>query len=259
MKVPGSDLIVSIADGGQITYLAASRSCELDCQTNFIQVCAPHGQGGWVHNKPTTTSWSVSADCLVADNAYVAILRNAWKNKTKLSLRWYSTDLKDYQKGEAYIANMQEVGSIGDLAKLSLSFTAAGALGEGEWKEINLTQTLDNRIISITRSSLYGMRMTVDNAPIETGGYVKYDEVHFNEPTKVKLSCSRSEIIAIITGTVIPPAMYIIDEDRVPMYLYPTATYPDTTIEGILPAGDYVIMRNKTDIMPLDIKAEKYE
>ena len=128
MKVQGSDLIVSIADGGQITYLAAARSCELGCQTNFIQICAPHGEGGWVHNKPTTTTWSVSAECLVADNAYVATSRNAWRNKTKLSLRWYSTDLKDYQKGEAYIANLQEVGSVGDLAKLSISFTPAGAL-----------------------------------------------------------------------------------------------------------------------------------
>lgn len=125
----GKDLILAIdIPNGGTRAIAAAKSCDFELNTDFIGICAPHGSGGWKHNKPTTLSWSVSSSCLVADQADVETLMDLQIAKTPLLLRLYDTELKTYRKGYAYIASIKESGSKGDLVSLSISFTPAGAL-----------------------------------------------------------------------------------------------------------------------------------
>lgn len=156
----GKDLILAIdIPNGGTRAIAAAKSCDFELNTDFIGICAPHGSGGWKHNKPTTLSWSVSSSCLVADQADVETLMDLQIAKTPLLLRFYDTELKTYRKGYAYIASIKESGSKGDLVSLSISFTPAGALEKVEWTNIPLlppsAQVADRYVECRKQSGVY--------------------------------------------------------------------------------------------------------
>lgn len=121
--IHGRDLILSI-NGKPI---AASTTCELSTNTDFIEVCSPTG-GEWKDYIPTQHGWDVSAGCLMASMENFNKLLAMQKNKQRLELSFYDQGLQVFYKGDAYIKKLDIVGNYGNLAKMSVAFQACGEL-----------------------------------------------------------------------------------------------------------------------------------
>ena len=121
--IHGRDLILSING----TPIAASTTCDLSIDTDFIEVCSPTG-GAWKEYLPTQHGWDVSAGCLMASMEHFDQLLTMQKNKQRLELSFYDQGLQVFYKGDAYIKKLSTTGTLGNLAKMSVAFQACGEL-----------------------------------------------------------------------------------------------------------------------------------
>jgi hypothetical protein len=121
--IHGRDLILSING----TPIAASTTCDLSIDTDFIEVCSPTG-GAWKEYIPTQHGWDVSAGCLMANMEHFDQLLTMQKNKQRLELSFYDQGLQVFYKGDAYIKKLSTTGTLGNLAKMSVAFQACGEL-----------------------------------------------------------------------------------------------------------------------------------
>jgi len=146
--INGRDLILSING----TAVAASKSCKLDVQQNFIASCAP--TSGRVKNKiPTDYTWSVSTDCLIADPTYADNILSTLIAGTAVVLRFYDQQLRMRRTGSAYISSVSVGASIGSISTLSVAFEGSGALTGFTEETVSLTDATEyenKRIIAIT-------------------------------------------------------------------------------------------------------------
>ena len=126
--IHGKDLILTInSQYAQNVALAASNSCEVDVNTDFIEVASPT-DGAWKQYVPTYLSWGLSASSLLAYPETYNTLFNYQTNKTKLTARFFDPELGLYYKGDVYISNLRNTGTVGSLAKISLTFQPTGPL-----------------------------------------------------------------------------------------------------------------------------------
>lgn len=130
--VHGKDLILSI-DG---TVIAAAKSCDLDLQTDFIEVCSPIG-GQWKNYIPTTNSWGCSASALCTTMEYFDQLEQLWHDRTKVTLRFWDEEMWCLYKGYAYISNLKTSGPVGSLVSLQAQFQTLGELEKAVRVEID--------------------------------------------------------------------------------------------------------------------------
>lgn len=125
----GKNLILTVGDESR--GLAASKSCNLSIDTDFIEVCNPVN-GSWKEYLPTINSWSASVDMLVASLSDHKELLKKQDNKEKLMCCFFDTDLQEFYKGYCYIKGLQIKGTIGSLATMNVSLQPTGKL---EWAE----------------------------------------------------------------------------------------------------------------------------
>lgn len=125
----GKNLILTVGDESR--GLAASKSCNLSIDTDFIEVCSPVN-GSWKEYLPTINSWSASVDMLVASLSDHKALLKKQDNKEKLMCCFFDTDLKEFYKGYVYIKGLRIKGTIGSLVDMSVILQPTGAL---EWSE----------------------------------------------------------------------------------------------------------------------------
>lgn len=125
----GKNLILTVGDESR--GLAASKSCDLSIDTDFIEVCSPVN-GSWKDYLPTINSWSASVDMLVASLSDHKALLKKQNNKEKLMCCFFDTDLQEFYKGYCYIKGLQIKGTIGGLATMGVTLQPTGAL---EWAE----------------------------------------------------------------------------------------------------------------------------
>ena len=130
--VKGKDLILSIND----TVIAAAQSCDIDMGTDFIETCPPNG-GRWKDYVPSTQSWGCSASVLCIKMDYFDELMLRWKNRYKLTLRFWDAAMGCFYKGDAYIKSLKTSGSVGSLVKASVDFQTTGELQRAEKVNIN--------------------------------------------------------------------------------------------------------------------------
>ena len=130
--VKGKDLILSIND----TVVAAAQSCDIDMSTDFIETCPPNG-GRWKDYVPSTQSWGVSASFLCIKMDYFNDLWNTWKNRYKVTVRFWDTAMGCFYKGSAYVKSLKTNGSVGSLVKASVDFQTTGELQRAEKVTIN--------------------------------------------------------------------------------------------------------------------------
>lgn len=123
MVQQGKDLILSIDD----EVIAAARSCDLDLQTDFIDVCAPNS-GVWKESIPTTNSWGCSASSLCTTMEYFDYLEQLWHDRTKITLRFWDKAMWCFYKGDAYIKSLKTSGKAGSLVELQAIFQPTGEL-----------------------------------------------------------------------------------------------------------------------------------
>lgn len=125
----GKNLILTVGDVSR--GLAASKSCQLSIDTDFIEVCSPV-EGSWKEYLPTINSWSASVDMLVASLSDHKALLKKQNNKEKLMCCFFDINLQEFYKGYVYIKGLQIKGTIGGLANMSVSLQPTGKL---EWAD----------------------------------------------------------------------------------------------------------------------------
>lgn len=126
--IHGKDLILTInSQYNQTKALAASKSCEVDVNTDFIETASPT-DGAWKQFIPTILSWGLSASSLLAYPETYNTLFNYQTSKTKLTARFFDPELGIYYKGDVYISNLRATGTVGSLAKISMTFQPTGPL-----------------------------------------------------------------------------------------------------------------------------------
>lgn len=132
--IQGKDLILSL-NGAP---LAASTTCELSTDTDFIEVCPPTG-GEWKDYIPTQHGWGVSAGCLIATMENHSLLLRMQKSKQRLEITFYDQGLQVFYKGAAYIKHLDVIGRYGNLAKMSVAFQPCGELKAATAQQIDMT------------------------------------------------------------------------------------------------------------------------
>lgn len=126
--IHGKDLILTINSAwGQNTALAASKTCDVDVNTDFIEVASPT-EGGWKNYIPTINSWGLSAGLLLAMPETYNTLFGYQTNHTMLTVRFYDPEMGLYYKGNTYIKGLKMTGNVGSLVSISLSFQPTGPL-----------------------------------------------------------------------------------------------------------------------------------
>lgn len=121
--IKGKDIILSVSD----KPLASAKSCKLKLGTKFVEVCSPT-DGDVEQYVPTIRSWDVSADTFAAKMADYDTLYTIWKNKQKVTLRFYDNELQTCYKGDAYIKSLDLNAQVGNHATFSVSFQPTGEL-----------------------------------------------------------------------------------------------------------------------------------
>ena len=129
----GRDLILDYNG----TPLAAAKSCKVDTDSDYIEVCSPT-DGTWKEYIPTTQEWGASADCLVAEMEDVDKLFDYKKNQTPLSLQFYDTSLMTFYSGRAYIKKLSITGNVGSNVTMSVVFQPTGELVRAQSQVLNL-------------------------------------------------------------------------------------------------------------------------
>ena len=133
----GKNLILTVGDESR--GLAASKSCDLSIDTDFIEVCSPVN-GSWKDYLPTINSWSASVDMLVASLSDHKALLKKQDNKEKLMCCFFDTDLQEFYKGYVYIKGLQIKGTIGGLATMGVTLQPTGKLDWAEETEIDMKE-----------------------------------------------------------------------------------------------------------------------
>ena len=126
--IHGRDLILTIdSTYYQTQALAAAKTCEVDVNTDFIEVASPT-DGGWKQYVPTILSWGLSAGLLLAERNTYNTLFKYQANKTLLTARFFDRDIGIYYKGNTYISGLKITGSVGSLITISVNFQPTGPL-----------------------------------------------------------------------------------------------------------------------------------
>lgn len=151
--VKGKNLIVSCATSGVI---AASKSCDFEIDTDFIEVCSPT-DGEWSQSIPTISRWGVSCNMLMTTAEGLNVLRNIISARSILQLSFHDSSYNIRWGGSAYIKAIEITGRVGSLAILNVTFQPSGPLYTAEWKEVTLSSIASRFVISSITSSAITM------------------------------------------------------------------------------------------------------
>jgi predicted secreted protein len=156
----GKNLTMTLSSNGT-SVIAASKSCNLQVDTDFIEVCSPV-DGSWKEYIPSIKSWSASVDMLVSSLTDHKQLLQLQNNYTKLTCLFFDEGLQECYKGYCYIKNLKLTGTVGSLATMSVALQTTGRLEMAEATPINMTlgTAIDSRkinfvqdVVSIANSS----------------------------------------------------------------------------------------------------------
>ncbi len=178
----GKNLILTVGDENR--GLAASKSCDLSIDTDFIEVCSPVN-GSWKEYLPTINSWSASVDMLVASLSDHKVLLKKQDNKEKLVCCFFDTNLQEFYKGYCYIKGLQIKGTIGGLATMGVTLQPTGKLDWADETEIDMTDGL----LVEDKYMLFGINNEVMINP-SYGGGIYLQELNITQDTRITLPSS---------------------------------------------------------------------
>lgn len=173
----GKDLILALNG----TPMAAAKSCGLNIQQDFIDVCSPT-EARVKRKVPATYDWSMDSDCLMATVAYANQIIDMVTDGTELLAQFYDLQLGLYRTGYAYVSSCKITASTGSLAKMSISLVGSGALNKLSWDNIqyvlyavteDIRSTGDN---NFDWDSLYGAQDKVYIAIKQNNQYIRWDD-----------------------------------------------------------------------------------
>ena len=134
--VQGKNLLLSVNN----ETIAAAKTCALDLNTDFLETSSPT-EGDWRDYLPTIKSWGCSADALCASMDYFDQLEKIWHNGTKVTLRFWDSEMGCFYKGYAYIKNLHTTGQVGSTVTMSVTFQPTGELQRAIKTEIQISNS----------------------------------------------------------------------------------------------------------------------
>lgn len=119
--------------------VASSVTCEVDMQTDTIEVASPTS-GVFRDYIPSLCDWSISTSGLIKSASQQYDLFELWRNRTKLRVNYYDTEMRMVRSGYAIITNLRESAPNRSIPTYSISLQGCGELGKIEYAADSLSQ-----------------------------------------------------------------------------------------------------------------------
>lgn len=125
--IHGGKIIVSKKSGNSwVTAVAAAKSCEIGANADMLPISAPSmtgSDGSWQYVIAGLKSWRVTV------NALVTTVEQILGVGTEVQLKIYNADTtSDSVTGYAYIQELRQTGTWGNLAQYAVVFVGNGPL-----------------------------------------------------------------------------------------------------------------------------------
>lgn len=125
-----------LAFGGAV--VASSVTCEVDMQTDTIEVASPTS-GVFRDYIPSLCGWIVSTSGLIKTTQQQYDLFELWRNRTKLRVNYYDTEMRMVRSGYAFITNLRESSPNRSIPTYSISLQGCGELSKIEYTSVSLS------------------------------------------------------------------------------------------------------------------------
>ena len=124
-----------LAFGGAV--VASSVTCEVDMQTDTIEVASPTS-GVFRDYIASLCGWSISTSGLIKTTQQQHDLFELWRNRTKLRVNYYDTEMRMVRSGYAIITNLRESAPNRSIPTYSISLQGCGELKEIPYSDFNI-------------------------------------------------------------------------------------------------------------------------
>lgn len=114
--------------------VASSVTCEVDMQTDTIEVASPTS-GVFRDYIASLCGWSISTSGLIKSAQQQYDLFELWRNRTKLRVNYYDTEMRMVRSGYAIITNLRESAPNRSIPTYSISLQGCGELKNVEYSK----------------------------------------------------------------------------------------------------------------------------
>ena len=129
-----------LAFGGAV--VASSVTCEVDMQTDTIEVASPTS-GVFRDYIASLCGWSISTSGLIKSASQQYDLFELWRNRAKLRVNYYDTEMRMVRSGYAIITNLRESAPNRSIPTYSISLQGCGELTTIEYTAASLSIQID--------------------------------------------------------------------------------------------------------------------
>ena len=117
--------------------VASSVTCEVDMQTDTIEVASPTS-GVFRDYIPSLCGWSISTSGLIKSASQQYDLFELWRNRAKLRVNYYDTEMRMVRSGYAIITNLRESAPNRSIPTYSIRLQGCGELKKVPYSELNI-------------------------------------------------------------------------------------------------------------------------
>ena len=114
--------------------VASSVTCEVDMQTDTIEVASPTS-GVFRDYIASLCDWSISTSGLIKSASQQYDLFELWRNRAKLRVNYYDTEMRMVRSGYAIITNLRESAPNRSIPTYSISLQGCGELATINYSE----------------------------------------------------------------------------------------------------------------------------
>lgn len=171
--------------------VASSVTCEVDMQTDTIEVASPTS-GVFRDYIPSLCDWSIITSGLIKSTQQQYDLFELWRNRAKLRVNYYDTEMRMVRSGYAIITNLRESAPNRSIPTYSISLQGCGELEN--IKYLNCTKTSQGILATDVHFAFAADGNTAPSSP--NNHFLEYQQggqiynillVTFAEFTRVKL------------------------------------------------------------------------
>ena len=119
--------------------VASSVTCEVDMQTDTIEVASPTS-GVFRDYIASLCDWSISTSGLIKSASQQYDLFELWRNRAKLRVNYYDTEMRMVRSGYAIITNLRESAPNRSIPTYSISLQGCGELKNVEYGGFTMPQ-----------------------------------------------------------------------------------------------------------------------
>lgn len=122
--------------------VASSVTCEVDMQTDTIEVASPTS-GVFRDYIASLCDWSISTSGLIKSAQQQYDLFELWRNRAKLRINYYDTEMRMVRSGYAIITNLRESAPNRSIPTYSISLQGCGELTPIEYTAASLSSQIN--------------------------------------------------------------------------------------------------------------------